>query len=135
MQDVNSLESHLLQAGLVDCSGAAAVGSGLRDLGVVLVDVSVQPLGHVGHGEDTQSALSVGSVLKSGVVLDDVVALVAELLIIIQALEGFAAGNELFGTTTEKHIGSSELRPCVVLDAVEEGIYDARHEIRISTVL
>jgi hypothetical protein len=114
VQDINGLESHLLQSWLVRRSRRASIRCGLGDQSVVLVDVSVQPLGHVGDGENAQSALGNGSILESSIVLDEVVASVLELLVVVFALERLAAGNELFGTATEKNIRTCPIHPGIV---------------------
>lgn len=123
LKDVNGLEGHLLETGLVE--SGLLVTSGRKSLVQVLaVDVAVKPLGHVGGGEDTESLLRALGSKHFGAVLDNGVASLAELVVVVLVLVCNTAERrvvELLSTTTEDDIDGS-LGPGVVLDTVKEGI-------------
>jgi hypothetical protein len=55
VEDVDGLEGHLLETGEVRGCGLLARGVVGEFLEVVLVDVTVEPDGQVGRGEDTEA--------------------------------------------------------------------------------
>jgi hypothetical protein len=123
LEDVNGFESHFFEAGLVE-SGLLVTSGGECLVQVLAVDVAVEPLGHVGGGKDTESLLSRFGGKQGGAVLDDLVALLGELLVVVLALISHTTERgriELLGTTTEDNINGS-LGPGVVLDTIEEGV-------------
>jgi hypothetical protein len=102
IKNVNGLESHLLEAGLVKCISTAAVGAVLGTDQVVGVDIPVEPLLHVADGEDTECALGVRGSLELGGVRDQRVACIAEDVVVVQVLVSLAAVlgvAELLSTT------------------------------------
>lgn len=122
VEDVNGLEGHFLETGLV--SGIALVTRWVVALvlKVFLPDVTVKPLGHVGDGEDTKGTLGVRGGLEGGIVQVDSVSFFGEFLVVVLVLVGFAAGIELLSTTTEEDIGAVPVNPAVVGGTVKEGI-------------
>lgn len=82
LKDVDSLEGHILETGLV--KSRLLVSSGRERLvQVLLVHVAVEPLGHVAVGEDTKSLLRVRGRHERSAVLDDLVALFRELIVVV----------------------------------------------------
>ena len=53
-EDVNGLEGHVLETGLIK-SRLLVTSGGERLVQILALDVAVEPLGHVGGGEDTKS--------------------------------------------------------------------------------
>ena len=123
LKDVNGLKSHLLETRLVK-SGLLVTSRGERLVQVLAVDVAVEPLGHVGGGEDTKGFLVVVGRQQSSAVLDDLVILLGELLVVVLALVGDTTKRgrvELLSTTTEDNI-NGDVSPGVVLDTVQVGV-------------
>jgi hypothetical protein len=123
LKDINGLEGHLLETGLVE-SGSLVTSRGERLVQVLAVDVTVQPLSHVGGAEDTQGLLCYRGGEHGSAVQEDLVALLGELGVVILALVCDTSERrriELLGTTTEDDINGS-LGPGVVLDTVEESV-------------
>ena len=56
MEDGEGFECHLFETWLVCCCSAAAVGSGVFPIKVFGVDITVEPFGHIGDGEDAEVA-------------------------------------------------------------------------------
>lgn len=123
LEDVNGLDGHLLEAGLVE-RRLLVTGRRERLVQVGAVDVAVEPLGHVGDSEDTESLLGVLGRQKSSAVLYDGVVGLLELLVVVLVLVGDATERgrvELLSTTAKDDIDGS-LGPGVVSDTVEEGV-------------
>lgn len=118
-ENLDGLDSHLLEAGNVGGGAVAAGGVVLELLEVVGVDVAVQPDGQVALGENTESTLADVDVVQGSLVQADSVALVGKLLVVVLALVGVLAGVELLGTATEEDVGAVLLGPGVVGDAIE----------------
>lgn len=122
MENLESLEGHLLETWLVGGAGVGSIRGSLGLVEVLGVHVTIEPLGHVADGEDTQSLGGVGRRFESSVVQNNRVVLLGELGIVVLALEGFAVGVELLGTTTKKNIRAGPIGPGEVGDSVEEGV-------------
>lgn len=123
LEDVNGLEGHFLETGLVE-GGLFVTGGRERLVEVLAVDVAVEPFGHIGGSENTESlVLGVGS-LQSGAVLDDLVVLLGELVEVVLALICLSTKRrriELLSTTAEENI-DGYIGPSVVLNTVEVGV-------------
>jgi hypothetical protein len=91
--------------------------------------VTVEPHGEVAAAEDAERLLVVGSRQQRRLVQADAVALVGEFLVVVLALEGARAGDELLGATAEVGVGAVGLGPGVVADTVE-GLVDQRAVVR-----
>ena len=118
VEDVNGLESHVLEAGQILGVTAGSIGVVGLLLEVRLVDVTVQPSGQVGNREKTKSTVLVGGGFKRGLVQAKAVTLFGEQLVVIA--RGILAGEEVLSTGTEKNIRAVEISPGVVSDALEE---------------
>ena len=114
VEDVDSLQGHLGQPGLVDSS--SVTGRALGNVGQVLgEDFTVDPLGHVGLGEETERSL-VG--VKSGqgvLVVGDLISSIGKDLVVVGLVGGAAPGDPLLGTTSEEDIGAGPLSPVRVV--------------------
>ena len=118
-EDVNGLESHVLETGQVTSSSLRASGVVLKALDVVGVNVAVEPDRKVALAEDTESTLAVISLEERGLVVRDSVALLLVLLVVVLALVGTLSSNEVLSTATEENIGTLVLGPAVVAVSVE----------------
>ena len=125
VEDVDSLESHLLQAREVGGGCLDAGGIVVEVLEVAAEDVTVDPDREVRHAEDAESLGAVGSREESRLVQADAVALLGEFLVVILAKIRAGARDELFGTTAKVSIGAVHLGPGCVSEAVE-GLLDER---------
>ena len=132
VEDVDSLEGHVLEAGEVESGLGGARGVVLEALEVLGVDVAVEPDGHGALAEDTEGLLAVVELKEGGLVQADRVALVGELLIVVLALVGSGAGDELLSTATEENIRAVLLGPRVVGHAVK-GLVDERTVLATET--
>ena len=114
VEDVDSLQGHLGQSGLVDSS--SVTGRALGNVGQVLgEDFTIDPLGHVGLGEETERSL-VG--VKSGqgvLVVGYLVSSIGKDLVVVGLVGGTAPGDPLLGTTSEEDIGAGPLSPVRVV--------------------
>lgn len=119
VEDVNSLESHVLEAGQILGVTTGSIGVVGLLLEVRLVDVAVEPGGQVGNGEKAKGAVLVGGGFKRGLVQTEAVALFGEQLIVVA--RGILAGEEVLGASTEQNIRAIEISPGVVSDAIKEG--------------
>ena len=54
MEDVDGFEGHFLETRLIKSVGAVAEGVVALVAEVLRVDVSVEPFGHIGDGEDAE---------------------------------------------------------------------------------
>lgn len=125
VQDLNSLESHVFKTRQVSGISVSTGRVVLQTLEVVSVDVTVQPHGQVALAEDTEGLLLGVGGEEGGLVQADGVALLGELGVIVLALVGALAGDELLGTSAEVDVGAGLSGPGVVVDAVE-GLLDQR---------
>lgn len=94
---------------------------------VVTVDIAVEPLGHIGGGEDTESLFLVAGREQSSAVLNDLIVLRGKLIIVVLVLIRDTSKFrrvELLGATTENDI-ERNVCPSVVLDTIEVGIDDS----------
>lgn len=119
VQDINSLEGHLLETGQVKSRPLSTLGVVLEGLEVVLVDVAVQPDGHDTLAKDTKSLLVVVGSEEGLLVSADRVSFLGELGIVVLALVRTGTGEELLSTATEEDIRTTVVGPGVVGHAVE----------------
>lgn len=128
VENLNSLDGHLLKAGKVKSGGISAEGVVLESLEVLGVDVAVEPDGEVALAEDAEGLLLGVGGEEGGLVEGDGVALVGELLVVVLALVGALAGVELLGTTAEVDVGAVHGSPGVVGNTVESLVDDGTVE-------
>ena len=119
MENLNSLNGHVLEAGKVGSRVLTTKRVVLEFLEVIIVDISVEPDGEVALAKDTESLLVLVSSKERGLVGADGVALLLELSVVVLALERLLAGKELLSTTTKEDIRAAVVGPAVVLHAVE----------------
>jgi hypothetical protein len=114
VEDVDSLQGHLGQSRLVN--GGSVTGRALGDVGQVLgEDFTVDPLGHVGLGKETERSL-VGVESGQGVlVVDDLVSSIGKDLVVVGLVGRTASGDPLLGTTSEEDIGAGPFGPIRVV--------------------
>jgi len=127
VENIDGLEGHVLETWLVEGISFATVRGILLVAEVGWVDVAVEPLGHVGDGEDTEGLAAVGAPLERSVVHNNVVASVAEYIVVVLTLVGHATERwrvELLSSTTEENIWTVPLCPSVVGDTVNERVDD-----------
>ena len=117
VENVNGLESHVLQTGLVIRILGGPVGVVLLALEVVRVDVAVEPGGHVAGGEESKGSGVIRGLRKGGVVPADAVSALRKKVVVGLVLVRLL-GEEVLSTTAKEHVGSVELGPGVVLQAV-----------------
>ena len=125
VQNLNSLESHILKTRQVIGVAVSTSRVVLQTLEVISVDITVQPHGQVALAEDTEGLLLGVSGKERGLIQADGVALLGELGVVVLALVRALAGNELLGTSAEVDVGAGLSGPGVVVDAVE-GLLDQR---------
>lgn len=119
VQDVNSLEGHILEAREISSITLSTMGVVLKTLGVVGVDVTVEPDGKVALAEDTESLLLGISGGEASLVVADGVALLLKLGKVVLALVRTLTSQEVLGTATKEDIGTVLLGPAVVGHSVE----------------
>jgi hypothetical protein len=123
LENVDGLKGHVLEAGLVESRGLVTSGRE-RLVQVLTVDVAIEPLGHVGGGEDSKSLLCVRGRKHGSAVLDDLVVRLGELIEVVLALVSDTTERrrvELFSATSEDDINGN-VCPGVVLNTVKEGV-------------
>ena len=125
VEDIDGLESHLLQAWEVGGGRLDTGGVVVEVLEVVAEDVTVDPDGEVRRAEDAEGLGAVGGRKESRLVQADAVALLGEFLVVILAEIRTGARDELLGTTAKVGIGAVHLGPGRVSEAVE-GLLDER---------
>lgn len=115
-EDVNGLESHVLESGLVEGS-LGSVGLDGMDEGVG-VDVLVEPGGDVSTGKDGKGTVLVVEGVELGLVVTDLVALLGPPgeLVDVSVLRG---SDKVLGTTTEENVNATPGVPGVVGGASE----------------
>lgn len=118
-KNVDGLEGHVLKTGQVSSIGLLASWVVLETLDVVSKDIAVKPDRKVASAEDTESTLALVSLEERGLVVGYGVTLLLELLVVVLALVGALASNEVLGTTTEENIGTFVLGPAVVAVSVK----------------
>lgn len=120
VENINSLESHLLETRKVSGIAGSARGIVLEVLDIVSVDITVQPNGHGGLAEDTESPLGRVGSSEGGLVPRDSVTLLGKLFVVVLALVATLASKELLSTSAEEDIRTLVISPAIVgLDAVE----------------
>jgi hypothetical protein len=85
--------------------------------------VTVEPLGHIGDGENTKSFAGIGQLAELIVVIRKSIAPLGELLIVVLVEVRDATERrveEVLGTSTEESVRSGPVGPGVVLNSVEE---------------
>lgn len=119
VQDIDSLERHVLEAGEVQCRRVPAEGIVLEILEVVLVDVSIQPHGEILLAKDTEGPLVVGGLEERRLVQADRVSLLGKLGVVVLALVGVFTCKEVLCTASKEDVGPVSLCPAVVGESVE----------------
>lgn len=123
VENVDGLECHFLEAGEVVSGLLVAAGVVGRVDDILGVHVAVEPDGKRACAEESEGAVFGGQSREGGVVKGNVVALLAELLDVVEALVRALARVEVLSSSAEGDIGAVEGRPCVVGDAVEHLVY------------
>lgn len=118
-KNVDGLEGHVLKTGQVSSIGLLASWVVLETLDVVSKDIAVKPDRKVASAEDTESTLALVSLEERGLVVGYGVTLLLEFLVVVLALVGALASNEVLGTTTEENIRTFVLGPAVVAVSVK----------------
>lgn len=125
VENLNGLQGHVLKAREVLSITLPTKRIILKTLGVVGVDIAVQPDREIALAENTESLLVGVSSQKSSSVVAEGVALLLELGVVVLALVRTFASEEVLGTTTEKDIRTILLGPAVVGHTIE-GLVDER---------
>lgn len=134
VQDLHRLHGHILQTGQVRRPLLATEGVVLHPFEVLLVDVAVEPDGHVALAKDAKGLLVGVRGQKGGPVGADGETLVSELLVVVLALVRALASKELLGATAEVDVGPVILRPGVVGLASEGLVDDGAVEVSVAGV-
>ena len=129
-----NLECHVLQPRQVRRRTIAAKRVVLQVLKVLLVDVAVQPNGHVALTENAQRPLLRIRRLKCLLVVADGIPLLCELGIVVLALVRVVVGEELLGATAEVDLGPLHLRPGEVAEAVQTLVDDGGVVVAVARV-
>lgn len=130
VEDVDGFESHILETRLVRSICLVASRRVLVATGVVRVHIAVQPLRHVGDGEQTESLFIGVSSFQLRQVLDQVVARILEDLVVVEVSVGKRAWclelrvAKVLCTAAEEDIRAIPLGPGVVYNAMNEGVHD-----------
>lgn len=120
-EDVNSLEGHLLESGLVVSTlGAVGLDSKVESVGV---DMLVKPGGDVTLGEDGKSTVVVVESLELGVAVANLVPGLAPTLK-LRDVAVCGTGEEVLGTTAEEKVNSLPGVPGVVAGDTNEVLLD-----------
>lgn len=121
VEDINGLEGHLLETGLVIGVLVRTIRIVLLVFQIFLVDISVEPFSHDASGEDTKGTVVIGSLGEGCGVPGEAVSLLFEHLVVILLLI-VIVGEEVLGTSAKENIGAIPLSPGVVGETVEVSV-------------